>query len=120
MRLLRRTGSNITIAPRAVQTDALGGVTERFSDERITLWGNVSVVSNTLNSTANALVSTAAGMRVAQALRLRFIGRVKIAVGDGVLLPGDAEPTWRCVEVSQYPLMTLARIERIAAAEAEG
>lgn len=113
MRLLKRTGCEIFVFPREATKGALGGVTEGFSGEGIRLWGNVGYVSNTLNSTANALVSSASGARAAQTLRLRFIGRAKIAVGDGFMLPGDAEPCWRCVEISFYPLHTVARVERI-------
>lgn len=114
MRLLKRTGCEIFVFPREVTKCALGGVAEGFSGERIRLWGNVGYVSNTLNSTANALVSTASGARAAQTLRLRFIGRARIAVGDGVMLPGEEEVCWRCVEVSFYPLITAARVERLA------
>lgn len=113
MRLLKRTGCEISVFPREVTKGALGGVAEGFSGERIRLWGNVGYVSNTLNSTANALVASASGARAAQTLRLRFIGRARLCVGDGVMLPGEAEPCWRCTEVSFYPLITAARVERI-------
>lgn len=114
MRLLKRTGCEICVFPRVATQGELGGVTEGFSGERIRLWGNVGYVNNTLNSTANALAATAFGARTAQALRLRFIGRAKLSVGDGVMLPGEEGPCWRCVEVSYYPLITNARVERIA------
>ena len=114
MRLLKRTGCEISVFPREVTAGALGGVAEGFSTQSIRLWGNVGHVSNTLNSTANALVSTASGARTAQTLRLRFSGRAQIAVGDGVMLSGETEICWRCVEVSVYPFLTTARVERIA------
>lgn len=119
MRLFRRTGCEIFACPRRTVQGALGGVAEGFSEDRIRLWGNVGYVSNTLNSTANALVYTASGARAAQTLRLRFAGRAQIRVGDGVMLPGEMQPCWRCVEVSFYPLITSARVERIAGREEE-
>ena len=114
MRLLKRTGCEISVFPRETVTGALGGIAEGFSGERLRLWGNVGYVSNTLNSTANALVSSAAGARAAQTLRLRFMGRAQIRVGDGFMLPGETEICWRCVEVNFYPFVTAARVERIA------
>ena len=102
---------------RKVVTDALGGVCEGFDDECRVLAGNIGFVNNTLNSAANAFVSMASGVRTAQALRLRFIGRAEIGVGDGVALPGEEGVCWRCVEVSFFPLMTVARVERIAGAD---
>lgn len=114
MRLLKRTGCEIFVFPRETAAGALGGVAEGFSGQSVRLWGNVGHVSNTLNSTANALVSTASGARTAQTLKLRFCGRTQIAVGDGVMLPGETAPCWRCVEVSFYPFITAARVERLA------
>lgn len=102
------------MAARRVAEDGLGGFAEGFSDERTVLRGNVGFVSNSLNSTANALIGSAAGVRAAQTLRLRFMGDARIYPGDGVLLPGEETVSWRCVEVSRYPLMTVARVERIA------
>ena len=115
MRLLQRTLSEIRVWPRREAADGLGGVREEFSGEPQVLSGNIGYVSNTLNSTANALMSTEAGMRAAQTLRLRFMGDAGIDAGDGAALPGEARACWRCVEVSRYPLMTVARIERMAA-----
>ena len=114
MRLLNRTLSTITIAPRITVTGGCGGIAEGFSAERIALRGNIGYVSNTLNSTANALISTPMGERIAQALKLRFMGDVPVNAGDGVILPGEDEPAWRCVEVNRFPLMTVARVEKIA------
>lgn len=118
MRLLLRSACEVRIAPLSVRADALGGVVEGFSGEHMPVQASVGYVSNTLNSTANALSRGEAGMRAAQTIRLRFIGDAPIKVGDGVLLPDDARPAWRCVEVNRYPLMTLARLERMADAEA--
>lgn len=117
MRLFQRTLSDILIVPRRVVTDALGGVREGFAPERIRLRGSVGYVSNTLNSTANAMLGAGYGIRVAQAVKLSFVGDVPINVGDGVMLPGDGAPCWRIVEVSRFPLITTARLERLAARE---
>lgn len=117
MRLLKRTASEIKVFGRSLETDALGGVCERFSGEARVLYGNIGFVNNTLNSTANALMSTAAGVRTVQTLRLRFIGRAEIYAGDGVMLPGEDGVCWRCVEVSFFPLITVARVECIAGAD---
>ena len=117
MRLLKRTASEIRVFERREVADGLGGVCEGFSDVSRTLYGNIGFVNNTLNSTANAFVSGAAGVRQAQTLRLRFIGRVEIGAGDGIALPGEDRVCWRCVEVSDFPLMTVARVERIAGAD---
>ena len=119
MRLFYRTMSEIRVAPRMVDQDGLGGMTEGFSADIKVFHGNIGFVSNTLNSTANALMSTAEGVREAQTLKLRFMGRAEIAAGDGVMLPGENTPCWRCVEVSNFPLMTLARVERIAGADGQ-
>lgn len=117
MRLLKRTASEIRVFGRKVVTDGLGGVCERFDDACRVLVGNIGFVNNTLNSAANAFVSMPAGVRTAQVLRLRFVGRAEICVGDGVALPGEDGVCWRCVEVSDFPLMTVARVERIAGAD---
>lgn len=117
MRLLNRTLSEIRVATRIATEDGMCGVVEGFSSEYKALQGNIGFVNNTLNSTANALMSTAAGVRTAQTLRLRFMGRAEIHAGDGVLLPGEETVCWRCVEVSEFPLMTVARVERIAGAD---
>lgn len=114
MRLLKRTGCEISVFHREVTAGALGGVAEGFSGERIRLSGNIGYVSNTLNSTANALINSAYGVRAAQTLKIRFAGRAQIYVGDGVMLPGDGKICWRCVEVSFYPFITVARVERMA------
>lgn len=117
MRLLKRTASEIRVYDRRVTEDGLGGMCEGFSEEYRVLCGNIGFVNNTLNSAANAFVSMGSGVRAAQTLRLRFIGRVQAAVGDGVALPGENGVCWRCVEVSCFPLMTVARVERIAGTE---
>ena len=116
MRLLQRSACVVRIAPRRTREDGMGGIVEEFSDEYLRLQCSVGYVNNSLNSSANALAWGEGGVRAAQTLRLRFIGEAGINVGDGALLPDDMRPAWRCVEVDRFPLMTLARLERIAAA----
>lgn len=117
MRLFSRTCSRVFIAPRAVAADGLGCECEAFSDERIPLRANIGNVNNTLNSNTNALLSRGYGMRITKVIMLRFAGDAPIEVGDGVVLPGEGAPKWRCVEVSRFPTVTCARLERMAAYE---
>lgn len=113
MRLFQRSAQVVRIAPRSCTTDTLGAAVEGFAGAWITAKANVGFVANALNSAANALNSAMPGMIPAQTLKLRFAGRVEICVGDGVALPGEVVPRWRCVEVDNFPMTTLARLERI-------
>ena len=114
MRLHWRTSTNIVVWPREVSAGELGGNAEGFSSAGIAARASVSYVSNSLNGNLNALAASPYGVRAAQAIRLRLVGAATIAAGDGVSLPGEEGPTWRCVEVDKYPLVTVARLERIA------
>ena len=114
MRQHWRTGTDVLIWPRQTETGELGGSAEGFSSEGIAARASVSYVTNSLNGNLNALTAAPYGVRAAQAIRLRFIGAAALAAGDGVSLPGEDGPAWRCLEVDRYPLVTVARLERIA------
>lgn len=114
MRQHWRTGTDVLIWPRQAATGALGGCAEGFSSEGIAARASVSYVANSLNGNLNALSAAPYGVRAAQAIRLRFMGVAVLAAGDGISLPGEDKPAWRCVEVDKYPLITVARLERIA------
>ena len=113
---MQRTACEIYVFDRCVEEDGFGGMREGFSEEGRVLHGNIGYVNNTLNSSNNALMSLGEGVQAVQTLRLRFIGRAEIRAGDGVKLPGEDGVSWRCVEASYFPLITVARVERITGA----
>ena len=113
MRIFQRSAQTVMIAPRSCTTDALGAAVEGFASPWVAAQASVGFVANTLNSAANALRSAMPGVMLAQTLKLRFAGRVQIRAGDGVILPGEVVPCWRCVEVDNFPMSTVARLERI-------
>lgn len=104
----------MVVWPREVSPGDLGGSSEGFAAGGTAARASVSYVTNSLNGNLNALAAAPYGVRAAQAIRLRFVGAVAISAGDGVSLPGEGGPAWRCVEVDRYPLVTVARLERIA------
>ena len=114
MRLYRRTLCEILVWPRVPVTGALGGVAEGFSSAPVAIEGSVGYVENALSSDRNALSAAPYGVQVRQSLKLRLRNGAPIRTGDGVSLPGEGAPAWRCVEVDVYPFVTVARLERMA------
>ena len=97
----------MSIAPRAVEADALGGVVEGFSEQRRRV--RASVIPST-----GGLVNHVTGLREVQSMCLLMPVDAEIAVGDGVCV--DAyEPEWRCVEVAQWSAHRAVRVARISA-----
>ena len=107
MRRVERTLKWVSIAPRAVAADALGGVVEGFSEQRRRV--RASVIPST-----GGLVNHATGLREVQSMCLLMPVDAEIAVGDGVCVDAD-EPEWRCVEVAQWSAHCAVRVARISA-----
>ena len=107
MRLLERTLKWVSIAPRVVTADALGGVVEGFSGQRRPVRASV------IPSTAG-LVNHVTGLCEVQSMCLLMPVDAEIAVGDGVCVDAD-EPEWRCVEVAQWSAHCAVRVARISA-----
>ena len=105
MRLLERTLKQIDIAPRAVATDALGGVAEGFSAEHRPV--RASVIPST-----GGLVNRALGVEQVQTMCLLMPLDAGICVGDGVCVDAE-EPNWRCVGVQKWSAHVAAQVERI-------
>lgn len=105
MRLLERTLKRIEIAPRCVETDALGGAAEAFSGERYSV--RASVIPST-----GKLVSRAAGVEQTQSMCLLMPREVQVEAGDGICVDSTL-PNWRCVSVQRWTAHVAAQVERI-------
>jgi len=105
MRLLERTLQWIEIAPRKVTTDALGGVSEGFSDVRSA--ARASVIPST-----GGLMDRAAGVERVQTMCLLMPLDARIETGDGVCVESET-PNWRCVGVQRWAAHIAAQVERI-------
>lgn len=107
MRLLERTLKWVSIAPRRVTEDALGGVTEGFSNALRPV--RASVIPST-----GGLKNHETGLYEAQSMCLLMPPDAQIAVGDGICVDSD-RPEWRCVEVFRWSAHCAVRAARIAA-----
>ena len=105
MRLLERTLKNIEIAPRLTVMDALGGVTEGFSDVHRSV--RASVIPST-----GGLIDRTAGVERVQTMCLLMALDARIENGDGVCVD-SAMPEWRCVSVQRWSAHVAAQLERI-------
>ena len=105
MRLYERTLKWISIAPRLVAADGLGGGVEGFSAKRRTV--RASVIPST-----GGLRDRAAGVERVQTMCLLMPEDAGIEVGDGVCVDSQT-PGWRCVSVQRWSAHVAAQLERI-------
>ena len=103
MRLLERTLKVVEIAPRAVAEDALGGVAEGFSENRVSVRASVIPLGGSLEEFA-------AGVRAVKSMCLLMPFDAPVAVGDGVVADGEM---WRCVEVQKWSAHVAAKVTRV-------
>ena len=113
MRFVERTRRKIRIAPRQNVTDSIGGVREAFSDVTIPAYCAVTSSGNTLSYSANALVPMEHGVSFRQAKKLLLPPDTPIHVGDGVCMPGESSPRWRCITLETWSSHLVAKIERL-------
>ena len=105
MRLLERTLKWVQIVPRAVRTDALGGVFEEFSGDRVAV--RASVIPS-----SGGLQNHETGIQEVQTMCLLMPSDAKVAVGDGVCVERGT-PEWRCVDVQRWSAHVAVKAERI-------